>query len=115
VRVTPYGAARLVTGSCALVEAGRVPLLVDCGLFKGGEREDALNYAKQFTPSAIDEVLLTRAHVDNIDRLPMRRRAGRADRSRAHACCDGPRHRVRGTGRGLSAVRTAPQGSTAGS
>ena len=77
MRVTPFGAAGLVTGSCLLVEAAGTKLLVDCGLFQGGEREEAMNRAPLgFEAREIDAVVLTHAHLDHVGRLPLLQRAG---------------------------------------
>jgi len=35
MRITFWGAARTVTGSCHIVEAGDLKILLDCGLFQG--------------------------------------------------------------------------------
>lgn len=65
------GAAREVTGSCYLVEAGRTQFLVDCGLHQGGAREEAENRQPfPFDPREIDFVLLTHAHVDHSGLIP---------------------------------------------
>lgn len=72
VRVTSYGAAREVTGSCHLVEAADQRLLVDCGLFQGGTGARQRNTAAfPFDPSSLDAVLLTHAHLDHCGRLPL--------------------------------------------
>ena len=68
--VISYGAAEVVTGSCHLLEleSGK-RILVDCGMFQGGEEER--NYdAFGFNPSEIDFLLLTHAHLDHCGRIP---------------------------------------------
>jgi metallo-beta-lactamase family protein len=71
MRLTFLGAAREVTGSCYLVETGRVKFLVDCGMFQGGriaERRNRLPF--HFNPRDIAFVLLTHAHIDHSGLLP---------------------------------------------
>lgn len=65
------GGVREVTGSCILVQAARTRFLVDCGLFQGGAESDRKN-ARKFavTPSSIDFVLCTHAHIDHSGLLP---------------------------------------------
>ena len=71
MKLTFLGAAREVTGSCYLVEAGRLRFLVDCGLFQGGRAADIKNRNfPRFDPEAIDFVLLTHAHIDHSGLLP---------------------------------------------
>jgi metallo-beta-lactamase family protein len=71
VQLTFCGAARQVTGSCFLFEAGAGRFLVDCGMFQGGRTTRALNLeAFRFDARAIDFVILTHAHIDHSGLLP---------------------------------------------
>jgi len=71
VAVTFLGAAREVTGSCILVQAGRTRFLVDCGMFQGGSEGDAKNARPFPVPlSSVDFVLSTHAHLDHSGLLP---------------------------------------------
>jgi metallo-beta-lactamase family protein len=66
------GAAREVTGSCFLVEAGGSRVLVDCGLIQGSFRDEARNRDPfPFEPASLDAVLLSHAHLDHSGRLPL--------------------------------------------
>lgn len=69
-KVTFFGAARNVTGSCYLLETSDARVLVDCGLFQ--EREyQARNWQPfPFAPESIDAVFLTHAHLDHCGLLP---------------------------------------------
>jgi metallo-beta-lactamase family protein len=71
MRLTFFGAAGEVTGSCLLVEADGARFLVDCGMFQGG-RETAARNRVAFTRALgrLDFVLLTHAHVDHCGLLP---------------------------------------------
>jgi len=72
MKLSFHGAARGVTGSCFLLEAGSLRVLVDCGLFQGGRELHEENAAAfGFDPASLDCVLLTHAHLDHCGRLPL--------------------------------------------
>lgn len=72
MKLSFYGAARGVTGSCYLIEHKGTRLLVDCGLFQGGRELDEDNAEPfGFDAASIDIVLLTHAHLDHCGRLPL--------------------------------------------
>lgn len=82
------GAARTVTGSCYWLRTPAASFLVDCGLFQGAKTLKELNYGPfPFTPSNIDFVLQTHAHIDHSGLLPKLVRQGFA----------GPIHATQGT------------------
>lgn len=67
------GAARQVTGSCHMVEANELRLLLDCGMQQGaeGKKQPAENVATfSFNPETIDAVILSHAHLDHSGMLP---------------------------------------------
>lgn len=68
------GAARMVGGSCCLIDTGKTRALIDFGLFYGEYR--ALNDNIDFDPSTIDFVFLTHAHIDHAGRVPLLYRYG---------------------------------------
>lgn len=71
IKLTSYGAAGEVTGSCHLLQIGRFKLLIDCGLFQGSESNFQKNFeAFGFDPKTINAVFLTHAHLDHCGRLP---------------------------------------------
>ena len=76
IKLAFLGAAQSVTGSCYLVEASNIRLLVDCGLYQ--ERElRGRNWAPfPVSPETIDAVLLTHAHLDHCGLLPKLVREG---------------------------------------
>ena len=43
MKVTIFGAAGAVTGSCHLVEAAGKRVLLDCGMFQGSKSEEEKN------------------------------------------------------------------------
>lgn len=69
--VTFWGAARTVTGSMHLVQAGGLDVLLDCGLFQG-KRSEARerNTHFPFQPGTIEAVVLSHAHIDHCGNLP---------------------------------------------
>ncbi|MCK2089409.1 MBL fold metallo-hydrolase [Thauera aromatica] len=71
MKLTFYGAAGEVTGSCLRVDHEGGSFLVDCGLFQGGREAARKNrQALDFDPREIDFVLLTHAHLDHSGLLP---------------------------------------------
>ncbi len=71
MRVSFFGAAGEVTGSCFLLETNKSRVLVDCGMFQG-ERfsDDANRRSCPFDPARVDAVLATHAHLDHTGRIP---------------------------------------------
>jgi len=68
--VISYGAAEVVTGSCHLLELENgKQILIDCGMFQGGE-EERNGDAFGFDPARVDFLLLTHAHLDHCGRVP---------------------------------------------
>ena len=77
MRITFHGAAREVTGSCHLVEAGDARLLLDCGMIQGGrERHERNRTPFAFDPAALTRVILSHAHIYHSGRLALLRKAG---------------------------------------
>ncbi len=72
IRIRLCGAAGEVTGSGYLVESDRAHVLVDFGIFQGGEdsRERSRSLGP-VDPDRLDAVLLTHAHIDHSGRLPL--------------------------------------------
>ena len=72
MKITVNGAAGgEVTGSAYLVETVQAKVLVDCGLFQGGKKSEALNRPPGGPKQKLDAVLLTHAHLDHTGRLPL--------------------------------------------
>ena len=71
MKISFLGAAKTVTGSCYLIEAKECKFLVDCGMFQGRSKEQAMNEeAFPFNPADLDFVVLTHAHIDHSGRIP---------------------------------------------
>lgn len=78
MRITPYGAAQTVTGSCHLVETfskGGYKLILDCGAYQGAE-DDRNAQPFGFEPNTVNAVVISHAHHDHIGRLPILIRRG---------------------------------------
>ena len=69
MKLTFFGAAHAVTGSCHCVECGGKKILVDCGLQQGRDEKD--NQALDFNAGYIDAVVVTHAHIDHSGRIPL--------------------------------------------
>ena len=77
MKITPVGAAGgEVTGSCYVVQTKQARMLVDCGLFQGGKKSEALNQPPTAPNRMVDAVLLTHAHLDHTGRLPLLAKMG---------------------------------------
>jgi metallo-beta-lactamase family protein len=70
-RLTFLGAARTVTGSQYLLEAGDSRLMVDCGMFQGERLLRERNWALPVgDPGRVRWLVLTHAHLDHTGRVP---------------------------------------------
>lgn len=71
MKITFLGAAKTVTGSCFFVETSSSKFLVDCGMFQGYSKDNALNEEEfPFNVSELDYIFLTHAHIDHSGRIP---------------------------------------------
>jgi len=72
IKLTFLGGVGTVTGSKYLLDDGHNQILVDCGLFQGFKQLRLRNWAAlPITPSKIDGVILTHAHIDHSGYLPL--------------------------------------------
>ena len=70
MKLSFFGAAGEVTGSCYLVDTGDVRFLLDCGMFQGGRGTARRNRAFRFDPKDIAFVVLSHAHIDHSGLIP---------------------------------------------
>lgn len=71
MKVTLYWAAKIVSGSCYLIEVEKNKFLVDCGMFQWPKEVTRLNYQPfKFDPKEIQFLLLTHAHIDHCWLIP---------------------------------------------
>src|SRR3989339_1934298 len=77
MKITFYGAAGGVTGSCSLLETNGQRFLVDCGMFQGDDELEKKNQEPlPFDPTSLTAVFATHAHLDHVGRLPLLVRGG---------------------------------------
>jgi metallo-beta-lactamase family protein len=77
MKITIVGAAGgEVTGSAYYVQTRQASILVDCGLFQGGKKSEALNRPPTTPKQRLDAVLLTHGHLDHSGRLPLLAKRG---------------------------------------
>ena len=77
IKVTFYGGVGWVTGANFLLEniptdgSESTKILVDCGMFQGGENASEKNYEPfHYNPADIDILIITHSHADHIGRVP---------------------------------------------
>jgi len=72
VKIKVIGAAGgEVTGSAYVIQTKTARILVDCGMFQGGRKSEALNRPPMRPEAKLDAVLLTHGHLDHTGRLPL--------------------------------------------
>ena len=87
MKLTFIGADHEVTGSCHYMELGEKRLLVDYGMEQGIDIFE--NQEVPVSPSLIDFVLLTHAHIDHSGMLPLLYKQGfRGQVYATQATCD---------------------------
>ncbi|BBO72947.1 MBL fold hydrolase [Desulfosarcina widdelii] len=69
MNVSHLGAENCVTGSCHLLQANGLNIMVDCGLAQGDDPARSMD-RWPIQPDEIDYLFLTHAHIDHIGRLP---------------------------------------------
>ena len=69
MQITHLGGADCVTGSCHLLQANGLNIMVDCGAVQGSDSAVPMESWK-VRPCDIDYLFLTHAHVDHIGRVP---------------------------------------------
>jgi metallo-beta-lactamase family protein len=75
-KISFFGAARNVTGSKYLLEAGGRRILVDCGMYQERRLKGRNWEPFPFDPKSLDAVVLTHAHLDHVGTLPRLAKGG---------------------------------------
>jgi len=71
IKLTSYGAAEEVTGSCHLLKIDNYKILIDCGFFQGSKENYIKNWDKfKFDPKDINAIILTHSHLDHCGKIP---------------------------------------------
>ena len=72
MKLTFFGAAGEVTGSCHILQVGDHKILLDCGMIQGSPKNELRNRDPfPFDPKEIDAVILSHGHIDHSGRLPL--------------------------------------------
>ena len=72
MKISFFGAARCVTGSCHMLSTARSTVLIDCGMRQGEDAKGEYgNEAFPFDPRSVQAVLITHAHIDHSGLLPL--------------------------------------------
>ncbi len=81
MKIAFYGAVREVTGSQHLLTVSGRKILLDCGMFQG-KREESIekNRKTPYYPSAIDDIIVSHAHIDHVGNIPTLVKKGFAGR-----------------------------------
>ena len=62
MKITFLGAARTVTGSCHVIETGKIRFAIDCGMFQGTSDMEKRNWETDvYDPTNIDFFIITHA------------------------------------------------------
>jgi len=71
MKVRFMGAARTVTGSCYILNAGSHRFALDCGMHQGGTEIEQRNWDTSiYRPADIEFFIITHAHIDHTGLLP---------------------------------------------
>lgn len=76
MKVTCFGAAGEVTGSCYWLRTGSASVLFDCGQFQGSHETEKKNRLPNLPLKELQSVVLTHGHLDHTGRLPLLAKAG---------------------------------------
>jgi metallo-beta-lactamase family protein len=77
MKITLVGTASgEVSGSCYIFETERARIMIDCGLFQGGKKSEALNRPPTTPNRTLHAVLLTHGQLDHTGRLPLLAKIG---------------------------------------
>ncbi|KPA13825.1 Beta-lactamase-like domain protein, partial [Candidatus Magnetomorum sp. HK-1] len=63
------GAEKCVTGSCHLLSANNLHILIDCGMTQGNDTAIPMSQWP-VQPEKIDYLFVTHSHIDHIGRIP---------------------------------------------
>lgn len=69
MKLTFYGAAKEVTGSCHMLSVNGANILIDCGMQQGHDNKNNDMFA--FDAEGVNHVIVTHAHIDHTGRLPL--------------------------------------------